>query len=276
MPSLRIRPARLRTGSVHDVHLDVDLPFPLTRGGRVWLFCDIRQEAAPADVAVVDPHQAEITSRGVRTLDLYPDAPEFLWMARIDACAKTASSELRIHLRNWQAPRRPISPFRFWLLVDPGGEWDFVPTGYKTYHHFIDTASGGRADLRTLRAGLRTGQMEVVGRYPTPPRHLRRAPRGGWDRPFWGDLHGMALNQRPLDDFYAYARNVSHLDFCAAVLFSYNTCVEDVWAQVVDAARRNTRRGRFAGLAAFECGTPPDDSHRVVYFPDPVGVPPIF
>jgi hypothetical protein len=93
---------------------------------------------------------------------------------------------------------------------------------------------------------------------------------------FWGELHGMAFNQRPLDDFYQYARDVTKLDFAAAMLFSYNICVQDMWRQVVEAAERNTREGQFIALAGFECGTPPDDSHRCAYFPDPRNVPPIF
>ena len=86
----------------------------------------------------------------------------------------------------------------------------------------------------------------------------------------------MAFNQRPLDDFYNYAKNVTQLDFCAAMLFSYNTCVGNVWQEVKDAARRHTVSGEFVAFAGFECGTPPDDSHRCACFPHADNVPPIF
>ncbi|MFP4383518.1 MAG: hypothetical protein ACLFSE_05690 [Spirochaetia bacterium] len=79
-----------------------------------------------------------------------------------------------------------------------------------------------------------------------------------------------------MDDFYEYAKNNSKLDFCAPLLFSYNTCIADVWERVMNAADRHKREGSFAAFPGFECGTPPDDSHRCVYFLGDKPVPPIF
>ncbi len=285
MIRIRVTPERVRVGRVVDVGLTLELSTALRPGARIRFFCDIRQDAsrpqcedkkAPGYVEVDGGPEVVVSALDVRTLDLYPKVPEFLSMVRIDLPSETRAGDLRLTIKRWSAPARPIDPFRFWVLVDGEGAWDFVPVGYKTYHQFIETESGERADTQALRTRLVVGEISVRGQYPRPPRHVRRAPLGGWQRPFWGDLHGMAFNQRPLDDFYHYARRVTRLDFCAAVLFSYNTCVGDTWSRVVDAAERNTRPGRFVALAAFECGTPPDDSHRVAYFPDPSGVPPIF
>ena len=62
----------------------------------------------------------------------------------------------------------------------------------------------------------------------------------------------MVFNQRPLDDYYNYAKQVTELDFCAPMWFSYNTCIGNVWDEVKAAARRHTERGKFAAITAFE------------------------
>ncbi len=87
----------------------------------------------------------------------------------------------------------------------------------------------------------------------------------------------MSFNQRPLDDFYTYAREVAGFDFAAAMLFSYNVCVGNVWEEVKRAATRFTRSGEFVAVPGIEFGTPPDGSHRKAhFFHHAERVPPIF
>ena len=42
---------------------------------------------------------------------------------------------------------------------------------------------------------------------------------------FWGELHGMAFNQRPYREYFEWAKEVACLDFAAGEYFSYNACV---------------------------------------------------
>jgi len=177
-----------------------------------------------------------------------------------------------VPVRDWRAPDRPIAPFRFWLLADPDAHWEFAPAGFRGYRAFVERSSGERVHHDALVRRLLHTEVSILGAYPAIPAANRRRTPGV----FWGEIHGMAFNQRPLDDFYDYAETVTELDFCAAMLFSYNTCVGNVWEEVKAAARRHTRPGEFVAFAGFECGTPPDDSHRCVYFPRSENVPPIF
>jgi len=250
---------------------------------RHWLLWDIRQEAGWLQTD--DPEQPAYLARrtlagrsrvtevhNLRTLDLYPEAPEFLGAAEIHMHAADSSDPLEIQIKNWQAPGRPIKTFHFWLVSDPHGAWDLVPTGYKTYRAFVNRDTDERVPHDELVSHLSNISLGIVGDYPPVPAEALRQTPGV----FWGDLHGMAFNQRPLDDFYDYARTKTCLDFCAAMRFSYNTCVGDEWHAVKDAAERHTVPGRFVAFAGFECGTPDDDSHRCVYFPAAEDVPPVF
>jgi hypothetical protein len=166
----------------------------------------------------------------------------------------------------WAFPRHPIDVFRFWLLEGYPGQ-SFAATGYKTYRDFQPALDYEAATSEVLCVSL-----EVSGELP------RLAPENTRPTPgiLWGDIHGMAFNQRPLDDFYAYAREMSNYDFAAAMLFSYNTCLGDTWDQVKAAADRCSSPGEFVAIAGIEFGAPPDASHRNGYFIDHEGVPPIF
>lgn len=249
--------------------------------------------------------KCDLTCEKIRTLDLYPRVPEFLTMCEINfrvEDSEASSDILRICVTKWHAPERPIESFRFWIVFDLDGTLDFAPTGYKTYRRFScrgavsqDTVSQSIAsqgcaevveateivevpeaaatiDYDMLISRMREGSMRVDGAYAPIPRINTRTTPGI----VWGELHGMAFNQRPIDDFYDYAKTHTHLDFCAAVLFSYNTCVGDVWDDVKAAAERHYEPESFVPIVAFECGTPDDDSHRVAYFFNPRDVPPIF
>ena len=272
-------------GSIADIGLRYRPSTAVKPGGRLWLFWDIRQGAGwlqrddpgtGSFLSVHGPHGREIAAQvhSVRTLDLYPRVPEFTGVVECDLGDQPLSPEETIEIRveNWQAPLQPIDPFRLWVLADNEGALDVVPTGYKTYRAFVERGGGKRVLHEQLVSQLSDVTLTVTGQHePVAEIHRRRTPDV-----FWGDLHGMAFNQRPLDDFYEYAQKVTALDFCAALLFSYNTCVESVWEEVKEAARRHTAPGRFIAFAGFECGTPADGSHRCVYFPQPGDVPPIF
>ena len=208
-----------------------------------------------------------------RTLDLYPTVPEFLNLVEIELKAAVRRGQsIEIRIQNWQGPQTPIDPFAFWLVVDHQAAWDFVPIGFRRYRKFVRRSDKTRLDSQAVLGQTLTTQLAVTGDYAAPPpTFVRRTPGV-----YWGELHGMAFNQRPLDDFYEYAKNVTKLDFCCPCLFSYNTCVENVWQEVKQAARRHAVKNQFVPIVGFECGTYPDDSHRCVYFRAPENVPPIF
>ena len=282
---VRVEPTRLTAGTRTDVRLTVLPGKDLPPEARLWLFYDIRQAAGhvrPGPDAEEGSVQAalstggtlQVRARGARTLDLYPTIPEFLHCVEVRTGSRPvpADAAICIILRNWRAPLRPIRPFRFWLLPDTAAAWELEPTGYKTYHRFVERRTDRRVPHEALLAQVLTAAVTVEGsEAPVPAATGRRVPGL-----FWGELHGMAFNQRPLDEFYEYAKHVSRLDFACACLFSYNTCVDGVWERVKAAAARHTVPGEFVAFAGFECGTPPDDSHRCAYFPEPTAVPPIF
>ena len=277
----------LAAGSQAHIRLSYRSDTPMQPGARLWLFYDIRQDAGWVQsendrgenfisVSPSDGEKMAVMTYGVvsRTLDLYPQVPEFLVLTEmvVGAGGLPAGQTMDISIERWRVPLRPINPFRFWLVVDGEARWDFAPTGYKSYRVFVHRGTGARVASEIVAPHLMDAPIEVTGVYPAVPA-ADRCKRPGL---FWGELHGMAFNQRPLDDFYNYAKQVADLDFCAAMLFSYNTCVGNVWQQVKEAAKGHTVPGKFVAFVGFECGTPPDDSHRCAYFPEPEEVPPIF
>src|SRR4051812_11270737 len=79
---------------------------------------------------------------------------------------------------------------------------------------------GGPVDAITVMAGALAGRSNPV-RLRTddaPPFHL-----------YWGDLHGMMFNHRPLADYFWWARDVARLDWAGGQLFSYLASVAPVW-----------------------------------------------
>ncbi len=168
----------------------------------------------------------------------------------------------------WVLLDHPIGSFRFWLVESEPEGWRFKETGYKSYRSFrngqVNEKIPGLAGVLSIR---------VEGQAPRPtPENTRRTPGI-----LWGDIHGMAFNQRPLDDFYRYAWDEAQYDFAAAMLFSYNICVKGVWDEVKAAAARWSEPGRFVAIAGLEAGTVPDGSHRNAHFlVHPERVPPIF
>lgn len=254
---------------------------PLPSGSTLWMFFDIRQ--APGipqhgDASALNHISAEVSSERpvacqayqARTLDLYPRLPEFLHVCEMCfgeglSGEDVVSIRLGSRKRGWRLPRHPIDPFRFWFLESPSPDMRFSPTGYKTYRVF------NTDQPEVLQARLAEIKIAVDGEYPRPsPSHIRETPGI-----LWGDIHGMAFNQRPLDDFYYYARDVARFDFAAAMLFGYNVCIDGIWQQVKDTARRWTELGSFLAIVGVENDTVPDGSHRNAYFFEPESVPPI-
>lgn len=245
---------------------------------------DIRQGAGapqckhpdePNYVSVKTARRAPVACHcyGARTLDLYPRMPEFIHVCELSfPQGMNEEDELRIALGGedglWEYPKHSIEAFHFWLLENPRGERAFKPTGYKTYRMFHPATES----CSRLQKELLSVSVEFTGDPPRPSEaNTRRTPGI-----LWGDLHGMAFNQRPLDDFYLYATEEAKLSFAAAMRFSYNICVDGVWQDVKDAAERFTVPGRFVAVAGVEFGTPPDGSHRNAHFFHPEHVPPIF
>ena len=277
----------VRAGDVTDLRLRFTPRSDLQQGARLWLFYDIRQGAEPGqfsddsaanhvtvDVGTKDKPNVDVQTPQVpRTLDLFPLAPEFLHLVEITFDRLVAAgSDVDIEIRRWTGPQQPIDPFRFWLVVDERAEWEFAPIGFRRYRKFVRRGSDQRVPTEDLVRQTAVVALTVTGEYrAVPAERTRKTPSV-----YWGEFHGMVFNQRPLDDYYNYAKQISRLDFCAPFWFSYGTCVEDVWDEVKAAARRHTKPGEFVAIAGFECGTPPDGSHRCVLFPDAEHVPPIF
>ena len=92
---------------------------------------------------------------------------------------------------------------------------------------------------------------------------------------FWGELHGMAFNQRPYREYFEWAKEVACLDFAAGEYFSYNACVQEVWDTLIQVWDAFEQPGTFISLPAVEYGTPPDISHRIAFYPSTRGLPPI-
>ncbi len=252
----------------------------LKEGSRLWFLLDIRQGAGvPQCEDPVGPNFVSVSSEkgadvvcacyDARTLELYPQIPEFLHVCEMTLSRGMAKDDrLTISLGHgeagWAFPRHPMKVYHFWLLE--GGVRTFSPTGYRTYRSFEPPLDA------SPRAEVLSVCLEIRGEYPGLSAENTRPTPGI----LWGDLHGMAFNQRPLDDFYMYAREVARFDFAAAMLFSYNICVGDVWGEVKRTARRFTHPGAFVAVAGVEFGTPPDSSHRNAHFFYPDGAPPIF
>ena len=275
------------THSTGDLNLRFTPAVDLRLGAKLWLFYDIRQganvgqveEASSADFLSITVGGEEISNASIhtppvpRTFDLFPTAPEFLHMIELTLDRRVAAgSSVDFSIQRWTGPQQPIAPFCFWLVVDGRAQWDFIPIDFRRYRKFVHRGGEQRVPTEQLLGQVVSTTISVTGEYPRVPAVSHRQTPGV----FWGEMHGMVFNQRPLDDYYNYAKNVTRLDFCAPFWFSYGTCVDDVWEQVKQAARRHHEPGRFLPLVGFECGTPPDDSHRCVIFREPDKVPPIF
>ncbi len=93
---------------------------------------------------------------------------------------------------------------------------------------------------------------------------------------YWGDLHGMLFSQRPIEDHFAWGKDVNGLDFAGGQLFSYSISIAETWEKLQNAWQRYDLPGEFIALPSAEFGTTPDGSHRHAFFPEIAGQPPVF
>ena len=130
----------------------------------------------------------------------------------------------------------------------------------------VELAVGGAFDTVTV-----TGQDIPTSR--SNPVRVSDAP--AQPQLFWGELHGMAFNQRPYREYFDWAKEVACLDFAAGEYFSYNACVQETWDTLIEVWEAFEQPGTFISLPAVEYGTPPDISHRIAFYPSTRGLPPI-
>ena len=208
------------------------------RGGNLWVFYDIRQflldprggrnpaasevlgqpagswtvtdlrDLAPAALAGVDNPQLNpdlIKGGVVRTLDLYPRVPEFLYGFHIEYGGPGVASDERVsfHLRNhregFRLPEHAIAAFRFWAVEDPDGRLAFVhsPADSGRYHNFLPSevplsvlesnplsiqsgpAHAVRTTCPTFGAGTISAGINIEDEYgnPAPPATVRNGGR---------------------------------------------------------------------------------------------------
>jgi len=349
------------------IHLVYTPEKPLHPGGHLWLLIDIRQGCGSLQAR--DPASAgyvrATTSAGeplsvrcpgetrppvycIRTLDLLPQVPEFLYVAEIAIQDRLLTNDDAVMIEigadsGWMLPQNTIEEFRFWIVPDPEGLWQFVPLDEK-YHHFIcadnpaslrpssisasisvqarpvslldaiipsfhepgrsilvrvkasdefynpcsvheecvisDKVSSSPKDKSSLRVEVQSSpaliRVEVMDEERalsavSNPSHAVTSP--GHERVYWGILHGMLFNQRPLDYYFDYARNVAFLDFCAGMHFSYEAALAGVWAETREVVARHYDPGTFVTFLGVECDPGPC-GHKIVLYRDD-DVPPL-
>lgn len=103
----------------------------------------------------------------------------------------------------------------------------------------------------------------------------RCEPDGAADKLFWGDIHVMteisAGMGRPAS-VYQYARDISHLDFCAStdgdLAGPAAYLSDDEWAETVEATKSFYDPGRFATILGWECHERQVAGDKNVYYRD--------
>jgi len=83
----------------------------------------------------------------------------------------------------------------------------------------------------------------------------------------------MFFNQRPLDDYFDYARDVAALDFCAGQHFTYEAALPEVWARTRETVSRYHDPGKFVTFLGVECDPGPC-GHKIILYRD-TDVPPL-
>ncbi|MFQ6048688.1 MAG: hypothetical protein ACE5K7_04920, partial [Phycisphaerae bacterium] len=126
----------------------------------------------------------------------------------------------------------------------------------------------GQQQVGLLLAGRRQGgpiRVRVggeVGRGQSNPAVVQ----ADGPRIFWGDIHGKTDfsddGHKPIDDYLAYAREVSLLDFTAVT--DHSGCCGANWITTQQKAAEATEPGRFVVLKAFEWSY--RRGHRNIYF----------
>lgn len=120
---------------------------------------------------------------------------------------------------------------------------------------------------------MRVGVMDKQHALSALSNPSRALTRSGRERIYWGILHGMFFNQRPLDYYFDYARNMASLDFCAGMHFSYEAALTNVWAETREVVAQHCKPGSFVTFLGVECDPGPC-GHKIVLYRDD-DVPPL-
>lgn len=99
-----------------------------------------------------------------------------------------------------------------------------------------------------------------------------RAGFAGQFKIYFGDIHagtGMGHGSGSVDEYFQWARDVEHLDFCGDGDYwhpdaNFHVTAEQKWEILTDALERYDSPGEFATLPGYETSNP--DGHRNVYF----------
>ena len=123
---------------------------------------------------------------------------------------------------------------------------------------------GGTVCLEVVdrASGLKAVSNPSLVEAPSEPEHV-----------YWGILHGMFFNQRPLDYYFEYARDVAALDFCAGQHFSYEAVLPGVWTGTRETVSRFHEPGKFVTFLGVECDPGPC-GHKIILYRD-TDVPPL-
>jgi hypothetical protein len=336
-------------------------------GAHLWLLADVRQvsdsfqSTDPNRSGYVNAHSSggqtlqvicpgeTLPGQLVRTLDLLPIIPEFIFVIEILVEGQPMMSGDSIYCQigadeGWTVPRHSIENFHFWAIPDPEGVWQFVQID-QTYHSFkpkyeniilpqplhtsisIMPLSSSRLDVVIPSSlsdeGIFTIRIRSFDMFENPTHHeaivldksreasqqievenhaiiipqsypsanlrvnvkelktglndvsnpAHTEPDSTAQQIYWGILHGMFFNQRPLEYYYEYARDVAALDFCAGQHFSYEAALPGVWATNRDVVLRNYESEKFVPFLSVECDPGPC-GHKIILFRDP-DVPPL-
>ena len=153
------------------------------------------------------------------------------------------------------------------LTVASSAERKTLPSPSRARAQDVELAVGGR---------VRHGDRDRSEQLPQPQQPgMRMSDAPAQPQLFWGELHGMAFNQRPYREYFEWAKEVACLDFAAGEYFSYNACVQETWDMLIEVWDAFEQPGTFISLPAVEYGTPPDISHRIAFYPATRGLPPI-
>jgi len=83
----------------------------------------------------------------------------------------------------------------------------------------------------------------------------------------------MFFNQRPLNDYFEYARDVTDLDFCAGQHFSYEAALPGVWTRTRETVSSYYSPGHFVTFLSLECDPGPC-GHNISIYRD-TDIPPL-
>ena len=208
-----------------------------SRGWQVQTFCE-------DDVRVQDARRSH---RHVRVQRAAPVA------------RRCASCPASLRGRSVSLPQRlwPVSPFAYYLKLED--RW-----GNPTAHARALTHPGfDQPAVRTLRA---TDEATGLSAESNPIDVLaEERPAHG----YWADLHGQSeetIGSNTIDDYYAFARDVSLLDIAAHQGNDFQV-TDAFWQMVNDKAQAFNEAGRFVTFPGYEwSGNTPLGGDRNVYF----------